>query len=64
MDIITITRHGDIRMHARAHTNDIKRRFDGRGHQLGNFASLATDWRLSLPGSNYRAVDLHSVEKP
>ncbi|MGU0017095.1 nickel/cobalt efflux transporter [Escherichia coli] len=57
--------HGEYQdAHARAHANDIKRRFDGRE---------VTNWQISLFGltgglipcpSNYRAVDLHSVESP
>ncbi len=35
-----------------------------RGHQLANFAIWLNRWPYPLPGSNYRAVDLHSVESP
>ncbi|STG08750.1 nickel/cobalt efflux protein RcnA [Escherichia coli] len=42
MDIITITKHGEYQdAHARAHANDIKRRFDGRE---------VTNWQILLFG--------------
>lgn len=42
MDIITITNHGEYQdAHARAHANDIKRRFDGRE---------VTNWQILLFG--------------
>ncbi|MGC6744900.1 hypothetical protein ACP0HM_10305 [Escherichia coli] len=58
--------HGEYQdAHARAHANDIKRRFDGR--EVTNWQILLfgfNRWPYPLPGSNYRAVDMHSVEKP
>lgn len=58
--------HGEYQdAHARAHANDIKRRFDGR--EVTNWQILLfglTGGLIPLPGSNYRAVDLHSVESP
>ena len=57
--------HGEYQdAHARAHANDIKRRFDGREVTTGNLLFGLTGGLIPLPGSNYRAVDMHSVESP
>ncbi len=57
--------HGEYQdAHARAHANDIKRRFDGREVTNWQILLFGLTGGLILPGSNYRAVDLHSVESP